>query len=284
MNGTSGTQSGSRTVNISSSITVGPGAPLLLICGPCQIESRDHALTCAETIRKLTAGLPLSLVYKSSYDKANRTSISGKRGIGIEAGLKILAEIKRDLGLPVLTDVHSIEQAQEAAKVVDVLQTPAFLCRQTDFLIGVGKTGKPINVKKGQFLAPEDMQHVAGKIASTGNTNILLCERGASFGYRDLVVDMRSFAIMSKAQYPVIFDATHSVQSMGGAGGASGGAREFVAPLARAAVAAGVNGIFIESHECPEKAPSDGPCMVPFAELRGLLEAIVRIRDAVGNG
>jgi 2-dehydro-3-deoxyphosphooctonate aldolase (KDO 8-P synthase) len=271
-------------VEIGSNIKVGPGHPLLLICGPCQIESREHAMMSAEAVSKAAKGLPLQLVFKSSYDKANRTSLSGKRGIGIEKGLKILGEIKRDLGLPVLTDVHSVEQAELAASVVDVLQTPAFLCRQTDFLIGVGKTGKPINVKKGQFLAPDDMQLVAEKIASTGNRSVMLCERGASFGYRDLVVDLRSLAIMQRSGYPVIFDATHSVQSMGGAGGASGGLREFVPLLARGAVAAGINGIFIEAHNDPDCAPSDGACMVPFGQLRELLEALVRIREAVGNG
>lgn len=232
---------------------------------------------------KTVAGLPLSLVFKSSYDKANRTSLSGRRGVGLDAGLKILGEIKKDFNLPILTDVHSIEEAQSAASVVDVLQTPAFLCRQTDFLIGVGKTGKPINVKKGQFLPPDDMQLVAEKIASTGNTKIMLCERGATFGYRDLVVDMRSLAIMRKSGYPVIFDATHSVQSMGGAGGSSGGSREFIPYLARAAVAVGIDGIFIEAHDNPEHAPSDGPSMLPFSELRAVLESIVRIREAVGN-
>ena len=273
------------SVRISESISVGPGHRLLVICGPCQIESRDHAMKCAATIQKIFASFPnLSLVFKSSYDKANRTSLSGQRGVGLDAGLKILAEIKREFNLPVLTDVHSVEQAEAAAHVVDVLQTPAFLCRQTDFLLGVSKTGKPINVKKGQFLSPEDMRLVAEKIASTGNKNIMLCERGASFGYRDLIVDMRSFEIMKKSGYPVIFDATHSVQSMGGAGGASGGAREFVAPLARAAVATGIHGIFIEAHDSPQNAPSDGPCMIPFAELPELLESISLIRTALGNG
>lgn len=273
----------SITVNLSEAVSVGRGNPLLLICGPCQIESREHALKCAKTIVNTVAGLPLTLVFKSSYDKANRTSLSGKRGVGIEAGLKILEEIKNEFNLPVLTDVHSVQEAQAAASVVDVLQTPAFLCRQTDFLIGVGNTGKTINVKKGQFLPPDDMRLVAEKIASTGNTKIMLCERGASFGYRDLVVDMRSLSIMRKTGYPVIFDATHSVQSMGGAGGSSGGSREFVPCLARAAVAVGIDGVFIEAHDSPDHAPSDGPSMVPFSELRALLESIVRVRDAVGN-
>ena len=271
-------------VQITDKISVGAGKPLLLICGPCQIESRDHALMCAEKIKSLSDKLGMQLIFKSSYDKANRTSLSGKRGIGLENGLKILSEIKKSFDLPILTDVHSVEEAQTAASVVDVLQTPAFLCRQTDFLLGVGKTGKPINVKKGQFLAPEDMLHVAEKIASTGNNKILLCERGACFGYRDLVVDMRNFAIMKKTGYPVIYDATHSVQSMGGAGGSSGGAREFIPSLARAAVAAGISGIFIEAHDNPDIAPSDGPSMVPFAQLRSLLEDIARVRAAVGNG
>ncbi len=238
----------------------------------------------ADTLQKFVRGLPVNLVFKSSFDKANRTSLNGKRGLGIEAGLEILGEVKKRTGLPVLTDIHSPEQATIAAEVVDILQTPAFLCRQTDLLLAVGNTGKAVNVKKGQFLDPHDMAHVAAKIASTGNEKVMLCERGACFGYRDLVVDMRGLVIMAESGYPVIFDATHSVQSMGGAGGASGGNRAFIPPLMRAAVATGVDGLFIECHDNPSSAPSDGASMMPLEQMKGLIESACRIRTAALEG
>jgi len=269
-----------RAVKVSPTVTVGRGHDLLLVAGPCQIESLDHCLMVADTLQKYVHGLPVNLVFKSSFDKANRTSIEGKRGLGIDAGLEILAAVKRRTGLPILTDIHTPEQVAVAAEVVDILQTPAFLCRQTDLLLAVGHTGKAVNVKKGQFLDPHDMAHVAAKIASTGNHNILLCERGACFGYRDLIVDMRGLVIMRSTGYPVIFDATHSVQSMGGAGGASGGNRTFIPPLVRAAVATGIDGLFVECHDDPAKAPSDGASMLPLGEMRALIESAVRIRAA----
>lgn len=256
---------------------------LLLIAGPCQIESRDHCFKLAEILKKYVRDLPVNLVFKSSFDKANRTSLQGQRGVGIEKGLRILEDVKKSFDLPVLTDVHSPEQARTAAEVVDILQTPAFLCRQTDLLTAVGETGKPVNIKKGQFLSPEDMRFVAEKVSQTGNRNIMLCERGSSFGYRDLVVDMRSFVIMKEAGYPVIFDATHSVQSMGGAGGKSGGSRQYIFPLLRAAVATGVQGVFIECHDDPEKAPSDGASMLPVQQLPSILSTICLIHQQILN-
>lgn len=270
----------SRSFSITPQISVGGSSALLLIAGPCQIESETHACSMAEAIIQATKGLPVGLVYKSSYDKANRTSITGARGIGIEDGLDILAKVRSRYGIPVLTDVHDVTQVEQVGKVVDVLQIPAFLCRQTDLLVAAGKSGKAVNVKKGQFLAPQDMQHVAAKVASAGSEKIMLCERGSCFGYRDLVVDMRALVIMRETGYPVVFDATHSVQNMGGAGGSSGGSREFVYPLLRAAVAVGVDAVFIECHENPDKAPSDGASMLPVAELRWILERLVKIRDA----
>ena len=261
-----------KSVKITDKIVVGAGNPLLVIAGPCQIESRDHCLMMANHLKNLSEKFSINLVFKASYDKANRTSVTGKRGIGIEDGLKILSEVKKETGLPVLTDVHDIDQTQMAAEVVDVLQTPAFLCRQTDLLLAVGKTGKAVNVKKGQFLSPHDMQHVAEKIQAGGSDKILLCERGSCFGYRDLVVDMRGLVIMRNTGFPVIFDATHSVQLMGGAGGASAGERQFVEPLLRSALAVGVDGIFIECHDNPEKAPSDGASMLKLERLPVVLE------------
>jgi 2-dehydro-3-deoxyphosphooctonate aldolase (KDO 8-P synthase) len=226
-------------------------------------------------------GIPVSFVFKSSFDKANRTSASSKRGVGLEEGLSILKAVREQLDVPVLTDIHSAEQASAVGKVVDVLQIPAFLCRQTDLLIAAGKTGRTINVKKGQFLHPSDMQFVAEKIASTGNTKILLCERGTSFGYRDLVMDPRSLIMMADTGYPVVFDATHSVQQLGGSGGSSGGSRRYVQALARAAVAVGVHGVFVECHNDPDNAPSDGPCMLPLGELEPLLSRLCAIRQIV---
>ena len=269
-----------HTVEISPHVRVGAGQPLLLIAGPCQIESLDHCLHIADFVQRITKKLPLQFVFKSSFDKANRTSISSTRGIGMEEGLKVLEQVRKKLGVPVLTDVHDVEQARAAGHAVDVLQIPAFLCRQTDLLVAAGHTGRTINVKKGQFLPPQDMEHVAKKIASTGNQKILLCERGATFGYRDLIVDMRSFPLMRSTGYPVVFDATHSVQSMGGAGGASGGDRRFIAPLVRGAVAVGVDGLFIECHDNPDVAPSDGASMLPLSSLEEVLTTACRIREA----
>jgi 2-dehydro-3-deoxyphosphooctonate aldolase (KDO 8-P synthase) len=254
---------------------IGNDLPLTLIAGPCAIESRAHALEMADALHKICQKLSLNLIYKSSFDKANRTSLSTGRGIGMDTGLSILAEVREKFNIPVLTDVHDAAQCAPTAAVVDVLQIPAFLCRQTDLLLAAGQTGKTIHVKKGQFLAPWDMHNVAKKIASTGNDKILLCERGASFGYNTLVSDMRSLPIMAKTGYPVIFDATHSVQQPGGLGEKSGGQREFVPVLARAAIAVGVAGVFIETHENPDAAPSDGPNMVPLAQMPQLLENLL---------
>src|SRR6201994_1938019 len=248
--------------------------PFALIAGPCQIESRGHALEVAAALREMSAALHVPLIYKSSFDKANRTSIAAQRGIGIGEGLGILADVREATGLPVLTDVHAPEQCAIAAQAVDVLQIPAFLCRQTDLLLAAGETGKPINVKKGQFLAPWDMANVAAKIASTGNQNILLCERGASFGYNTLVSDFRALPIMARTGYPVVFDATHSVQQPGGQRTTSGGQREFAPALARAALAVGVAAVFIETHPDPDKAPSDGPNMVPLREMEALVNRL----------
>lgn len=272
-----------RTVHITPEIAVGADNPLLLIAGPCQIESLEHTFKIAGFLKSLAARHKIQLVFKSSYDKANRTSISGARGLGIDAGLKVLEKVRSEFDIPVLTDIHTAEEASAAGAVVDVLQTPAFLCRQTDLLLAAGSTGKAVNVKKGQFLAPEDMAHVAAKIASTGNHNIMLCERGTCFGYRDLVVDMRAFPIMRSTGYPVIFDGTHSVQSMGGKGGSSGGHRESIAPLVRAASAVGIDGLFLECHDCPEKAPSDGASMLELEQLDKVIESAIKIRSAISN-
>ena len=264
-----------RTVTIGS-VAFANDRPFSLIAGPCQLESRQHGLEISQALVEITGKLGIGLVYKSSFDKANRTSLSGTRGVGMAKGLEILAEIREARGVPVLTDVHEIDQCAPAAEVVDVLQIPAFLCRQTDLLVAAARTGKAVNVKKGQFLAPWDMTNVVKKISGSGNDNILVCERGASFGYNTLVSDMRSLPIMAKMGYPVIFDATHSVQQPGGLGGASGGQREFVPVLARAAMAIGVAGLFLETHENPDQAPSDGPNMIPLKELYGLLETLVK--------
>lgn len=252
-------------------LRVGGDAPLLVIAGPCQLESLTHAQTIAGAMAEACAAAGVSYIFKASFDKANRTSLKGPRGLGIEAGLAILAAV-RGMGMPVLTDVHEAGQAREAAAVVDVLQIPAFLCRQTDLLQAAGQTGAAVNIKKGQFLAPWDMEHVAAKVAATGNTRILLTERGVSFGYNTLVTDMRALPIMARTGYPVIMDATHSVQQPGGLGGASGGQREFAPVMARAAVSLGVAGVFIETHEDPDRAPSDGPNMIPLKEMPRLVE------------
>ena len=261
-------------------IAIGSHSVLTLIAGPCQIEGLDHALRHAEAIMKAADAAGMKAIYKSSFDKANRTSASAKRGVGLEEGIAILAKVKAEFGCPVLTDIHSEAQCAPVAEQVDILQIPAFLCRQTDLLVAAAKTGAVINVKKGQFLAPWDMTHVAAKIANAGNERILLTERGTSFGYNTLVSDMRSLPQMAETGYPVIFDATHSVQQPGGLGGASGGQREFVPVLARAAVAVGVAGLFIETHEDPDNAPSDGPNMVPLAELPALLQHLSAIAQA----
>ena len=256
-------------------ITIGNDLPLVFIVGPNTLESRAHALEMSAALAEIAAGLGIALIYKTSFDKANRSSIGGARGIGLDAGLPILAEIRERIGLPVLTDVHEKEQCARVAEVVDVLQTPAFLCRQTDLLLAAGMTGKPVNVKKGQFLAPWDMQHVAAKIASTGNHQILLCERGVSFGYNTLVVDMRALPIMARTGYPVVFDATHAVAQPGGLGDRSGGEREFAPVLARAAVAIGVAAVFIETHQDPDRAPCEGQTMLPLRTLPGLLGELI---------
>ncbi len=248
---------------------------LSLIAGPCALESRAHALEMSHALVELTAKLGMGLVYKTSFDKANRTSLSSARGIGMAKALPILAEVREKWGCPVLTDVHEPEQCAPVAEAVDVLQIPAFLCRQTDLLIAAAKTGRAVNVKKGQFLAPWDMANVVDKFVQSGNSRVLICERGASFGYNALVSDMRALPILAKGGFPVVFDATHSVQQPGGLGGKSGGQREFVPVLARAAVAVGIAGVFIETHRNPDKAPSDGPNMVPLKRLRALLETLL---------
>ncbi|APL96425.1 3-deoxy-8-phosphooctulonate synthase [Sphingobium indicum] len=263
------------------SLTVGNDLPFVLISGPCQIESRDHAMMMAERLSGAAGRAGVPFIFKSSFDKANRTSVSGRRGVGIDAGLAILAEVKAAFGCPVLTDVHEAGQVGAAAEAVDILQIPAFLCRQTDLLLAAGRTGVVVNVKKGQFLAPWDMAAVAQKVASTGNERILLTERGASFGYNTLVSDMRSLPVMAQTGYPVVFDATHSVQQPGGLGSASGGQREFAPVLARSAVAAGVAAVFAEAHDDPDNAPSDGPVMLPIEWVGPLLEKLKAIDEVV---
>jgi len=263
-------------------LKIGNDLPLTFILGPCQMESRAHALETAHAIKELADKFKIGVIYKSSFDKANRSSIKTQRGIGIDEALPIFSEVREKYNLPVITDVHEREQCSRVAEVVDVLQIPAFLCRQTDLLIAAGKTGKAINVKKGQFLAPWDMKNVAAKIASTGNDKLMLCERGVSFGYNTLVSDMRSLPIMAQTGYPIVFDATHSVQQPGGQGECSGGQREFVPSLARAAVAVGVAAVFMETHEDPDKAPSDGPNMLPLSALPQLISVLMDI-DAISK-
>jgi 2-dehydro-3-deoxyphosphooctonate aldolase (KDO 8-P synthase) len=256
--------------------------PFALIAGPCALESRAHAMEMSHALVELTGKLGIPLIYKTSFDKANRTSLKGGRGIGMEKGLPIMADIREKYGCPVLTDIHDAAQCAPVAEAVDVLQIPAFLCRQTDLLLAAGATGRAINVKKGQFLAPWDMKNVVEKIASTGNEKILQCERGVTFGYNTLVSDMRALPIMAENGYPVVFDATHSVQQPGGQGGSTGGQREFVPVLARAAIAIGVAVVFMETHQDPDKAPSDGPNMVPFKQLGGIL-AELKEYDAIAK-
>jgi 2-dehydro-3-deoxyphosphooctonate aldolase (KDO 8-P synthase) len=263
-------------------LVLGQGHPLVLIAGPCVVENEALCLRVAERLQIITSSLDIPYVFKSSYDKANRTSGASFRGLGMEEGLRILEKVREEIGVPVLSDVHSIEDVHAASEVLDVLQIPAFLCRQTDLVIAAARTGKVVNVKKGQFLAPWDMKHVVDKAVSTGNHRLLLTERGSCFGYNNLVTDFRSLPIMRQWGYPVIFDATHSVQLPGGAGHASSGQREFVAPLARAAVAVGCDGLFMEVHPDPDRAPSDGPNMVPLDQVDGLLRELLRIREAVG--
>ena len=262
-----------KTVNIGG-LTVGNLRGLTVIAGPCQLESLDHAQMIAGEMAAACAQAGAQYVFKASYDKANRTSLSGRRGLGLDEGLKVLQAI-RATGIPVLTDIHDEAQAREAAAVVDVIQIPAFLCRQTDLLLAAGRTGAVVNIKKGQFLAPWDMANVAAKVESTGNTRILLTERGASFGYNTLVADMRSLPIMARTGWPVIMDATHSVQQPGGMGGSSGGQREFAPVMARAAVSLGIAGVFIETHEDPDRAPSDGPNMVPLRDMPALVDTLM---------
>lgn len=264
-------------------VTFANDKPLSLIAGPCQLENRDHAFMMAGALKEMSEKLGIGLVYKTSYDKANRTSIGGKRGLGLEKSLEIFADIRKTFDLPVLTDVHTEEQCRIVGAVVDVLQIPAFLSRQTDLLVAAAKTGKVVNIKKGQFLAPWDMKNVLAKVTGSGNPKVMLTERGASFGYNTLVSDMRSLPIMAETGAPVIFDATHSVQQPGGQGTSSGGERRFVETLARAAVAVGVAGVFIETHEDPDNAPSDGPNMIALKDLPGLVERLMAF-DKVAKG
>ena len=270
------------TVTIGN-VTFAQDHPIAVFAGPCQMESRAHALETASALKEIAGHLGLGLVYKSSFDKANRTSLAGKRGMGLDGALSVFAEIRESLGLPVVTDVHETWQCARVAEVVDVLQIPAFLCRQTDLLVAAAATGRAVKIKKGQFLAPWDMKNVVAKVTGSGNSRVLVTERGASFGYNTLVVDMRSLPIMAETGAPVIFDATHSVQQPGGQGTSSGGDRRYVPVLARAAVAVGVAGLFIETHPDPDKAPSDGPNMVPLKDFEGLMRDLMAL-DAVVKG
>jgi 2-dehydro-3-deoxyphosphooctonate aldolase (KDO 8-P synthase) len=269
-----------RVVSVGG-VTFSNDAPFSILAGPCALESRDHAMECASAIKEIADRLGIGLVYKTSFDKANRTSLKGGRGVGLDQALPIFAEIKEKFGVPVVTDVHAAEQCAPVAEVVDVLQIPAFLCRQTDLLIAAAATGAVVNVKKGQFLAPWDMKNVLAKVVESGNPNVLLTERGASFGYNTLVTDMRSLPIMAQTGAPVVFDATHSVQQPGGQGASTGGDRTMVPVLARAAVAVGVAGLFIETHPDPDKAPSDGPNMVPLKDLEALLAQLKALDTVV---
>lgn len=269
-----------KTVSVQN-IEISNDRPFTLIAGPCQMESRTHAFEMCGALKELTDKLEIPFIYKTSFDKANRTSLSAQRGMGLDAAMPVFADLKKEFGMPCLTDIHNAEQCTEVAKVVDILQIPAFLCRQTDLLLAAGKTGAVINVKKGQFLAPWDMKNVAAKIASTGNERILLTERGVSFGYNTLVSDMRSLPIMAQTGYPVVYDATHSVQQPGGQGTSSGGDRTMVPVLARAAVAVGVAAVFMETHQDPDNAPSDGPNMVKLKDLEGVLTQLKALDNVV---
>ena len=264
-------------------LSISNSNPFTLIAGPCQLENENHAINVAKQLKEITEKLKIGFIYKTSFDKANRTSLRGKRGAGLEKSLPVFDKIRKSLNIPVLTDVHTIDHCNVVSKHVDIIQIPAFLCRQTDLLIAAAKTGKIVNVKKGQFLAPWDMVNVIKKIEESGNNNILVTERGASFGYNSLVSDMRSIPIMAKNGYPVVFDATHSVQQPGGMGDKSGGQREFVEHLARAAVAVGVAAVFIETHPDPDNAPSDGPNMIPLSKMSNLLKQLVEIDKLVKN-
>ncbi len=270
-----------KTVNVTPQVSFSNAAPFALMAGPCVLESRQHAFDMCGALKETADKLKIPFIYKTSFDKANRTSINGARGVGLDNALTIFNELRSHYGVPMVTDVHEADQCATVAQAVDILQIPAFLCRQTDLLIAAGNTGKVIHVKKGQFLAPWDMKNVATKIASTGNDNILLCERGASFGYNTLVVDMRSLPIMAQTGYPVVFDATHSVQQPGGNGTSTGGDRTMVPVLARAAVAVGIGGLFMESHQDPDNAPSDGPNMVKLADMPSVLEQLKTLDAAV---
>ncbi len=264
----------SSSFELAPGVKIGKGLPLVVIAGPCVLESPEICREIAAHMKKLCAELGLPYIFKASFDKANRTSLNGARGPGMECGLQGLADIRKEFGLPILTDLHTAEQAEAVGKVVDVIQIPAFLCRQTDLLLAAGRTGKPVNVKKGQFVAPEDMKPVVEKVRSTGNPRVMLTERGTTFGYHNLVVDMRGLATMAETGCPVIFDATHSVQQPGGQGTCSGGRREFIFPLARAAAAVGIQGLFLEVHPEPAKALSDGPNSLPLSEIRTVLEKV----------
>lgn len=266
-------------IGVQYSVSVGGRNPLLVIAGPCVIESREHALRHADKIAQIVREVGLPLVFKSSYDKANRTSLESYRGVGMEQGLRILSEIRQEFAVPVVSDVHTALEAQNAGEVLDLLQIPAFLCRQTDLLIAAGATNKPVMIKKGQFLAAEDLRFSLEKVVQGGSDRVLLCERGSCFGYRDLVVDLRNLVLMGDLGCPVVFDATHSVQTIGGAGGVATGERRFIAPLARGAVASGVSGVFLECHENPETAPSDGRSMLPLAQLKTLLIDLKHIAE-----
>lgn len=261
-------------------VTFGNDLPFVLIAGPCQMESRDHAFAVCGELKEITDKLGIPFIYKSSFDKANRTSLSGVRGMGLDAALPVFADLKKEFGMPCLTDIHEREQCKPVAEVVDIIQIPAFLCRQTDLLVAAAESGAVVNVKKGQFLAPWDMKNVAEKVSSSGCDNILLTERGASFGYNNLVCDMRSFPVMAETGYPVIMDATHATQQPGGLGGASGGNRDMAPVLARAAIAVGVAGVFMETHPDPDNAPSDGPCMIKLHDMEAIL-AQLKAFDAV---
>lgn len=268
-----------KEIKLNDKFVIGDNAPLFIVAGPCQIESEDHCLYMAKEIKKIADKYPVNLIFKASYDKANRTSLQGSRGVGIELGLKILQKIKNEFGIPVITDIHSEDQIPSVSEVVDILQIPAFLCRQTDLLIAAGKSKKIINIKKGQFLHPEDLKFAIEKIKFGGSDDIILCERGSCFGYRDLVVDFRNFKIMKDLGYPVLFDATHSVQKMGGANGKSCGSREFVGLLAKSSIIAGVNGLFLETHSDPDNALSDGPNMLNLDMFDILLSEVCKIKE-----
>ncbi len=273
-----------NSVVSAGSVKFGNDLPLSVMAGPCQMESRDHAMEMAAALKEISDNLGIGIVYKSSFDKANRTSLTAARGIGLEKAVEVFAEIKEKFGLPVVTDIHEVHQCAPAAEVADILQIPAFLCRQTDLLVAAAKSGAVINVKKGQFLAPWDMRNVVTKLTESGNANVMLTDRGTSFGYNTLVTDFRGLPIMAETGAPVIFDATHSVQQPGGQGSSSGGQREFISTLSRAAVSVGVAGVFLETHQDPDNAPCDGPNMIPVKELQDLLKTLMAFDNLAKNG